>query len=288
VGGHGDRLPGQLRSAPQFDRREEAVRVGVQEAHPPSVPPTSDTAGQQQPDRGDVKDSQQRVREHSLGPSKNAVFDNGAVDMLRIVINDATILQAAEVRRDQALRILERMDLLGRWSTIGNVELVGSVALNVVVKPDIDLAVFVDDLSPRRGFAALVPLTDDLTVEEITYVDARRQPINGLYWKMLVAEDDEPWTIDTWMLTRDREQDGEEDVRRATRLQARAINQRPEARATIIRIKHEARARGQLVHGRWLYEAVLDGGVKTYDEHVKWMGSQDARERSTWIPHDCR
>lgn len=206
---------------------------------------------------------------------------------VRIVFRDAGLLEAADTRREQALTILDRTYLLGRWSSIGSVELVGSVALNVVVKPDIDVAVFVDEFSPRRGFEALLPLADDPTLQEIAYVDARRQPINGLYWKMVIVEDGEPWQIDIWALTRDRDQDSEEEVKRATRLQAQAISQRPEARATILRIKHTARDLGELVHGRWLYEAVVDYGVTSYDEYLRWMDGQDARERSTWIPNDC-
>lgn len=206
---------------------------------------------------------------------------------VRIVDSDARLLEAADTRRNQALTILDRTDLLGRCSSIGSVGLVGSVALNVVVKPDIDLAVFVDEFAPRRGFEALLPLVDDPTVQEITYVDARRQPINGLYWKLVIVEDGEPWQIDIWALTRDRDQDSEEEVTRATRLQAEAISRRPEARATILRIKHKADDLGELVHGRWLYEAVVDYGVTSYDEYLRWMDGQDASERSTWIPNDC-
>jgi len=201
------------------------------------------------------------------------------------MVNDAGILETAQRRREQALGILDRTRLLYRWETVGSVELVGSVALDVMVKPDIDFAVFVDDLSPRQGFEVLLPLTDDPTVREIAYVDARSQPINGLYWKMLIIDDSEPWTIDTWMLTRDRDQDGEDEVRRAARLQAQAISSRPQERATIIRIKHEARERGQLAHGRWVYEAVIDHGVTSYEEYLAWMGGRDASRRSTWIPN---
>jgi hypothetical protein len=200
------------------------------------------------------------------------------------VVSDNGLLEAADTRREQALTILDRTELLNRWNTIGSVELVGSVALNVIAKPDIDLAIFVDEFAPRRGFEALLPLVDDPTVLEIAYVDARQQPINGLYWKMMILHDGEPWQVDTWALTRDRDQDSEDEVTRATRLQAEAIRQRPRARATILRIKHEARDLGELVHGRWLYEAVVDCGVTSYDEYLRWMDGQDARERSTWIP----
>lgn len=85
-------------------------------------------------------------------------------------------------------------------------QLVGSVALNVVARPDIDLEIYVDELLPRPGFAALVPLADEPGVRRIRYTDARQpRPMGGLYWKLEVIDNDESWTIDNWMFTRDRQ-----------------------------------------------------------------------------------
>ncbi|SDS74598.1 hypothetical protein [Microlunatus soli] len=202
---------------------------------------------------------------------------------------DADILTIADARRDQALDIMHRLDLLRRWSEVGSVELVGSVALDVVVKPDIDLAIYVDVLDPARAFAALTPLSEvPGMVQTINYVDGRQWPIHGLYWQISTIDDGEEWTIDCWVLNSDRDQDSQHDVARSTRRAAEDIRRRPDARATILGIKHEAIERGRPVHGRWLYEAVLDDGIRTLDEYAGWMGNQDPNERSTWMPRGTR
>jgi hypothetical protein len=197
------------------------------------------------------------------------------------VCSDDDVLAVADRRQMQAHRILARLRLLQRWSEIGTVQLVGSVVLNVVVRPDIDLEIYVDELLPRPGFAALVPLADEPGVRRIRYTDARYpRPMEGLYWKLEVIDDDESWTIDNWMFTRDRQQPAVD----TTEAVAEAIRCRPSARATIVRIKQQAAAADQRAFGRWLYEAVLTAQVETYDEYLAWMGDQDPFERSIWHP----
>jgi hypothetical protein len=189
-------------------------------------------------------------------------------------------LAAADARHARARRILSRLRLVERWHEVGRVHLVGSVPLDVVVRPDIDLEVYVDELRPRPGFAALTPLADLPGVRRIRYTDAREQPIEGLYWKLEVIEDGESWTIDNWMFTPEHEHDN----RAATEAVAHAIRSRPRARATILRIKQEAVAAEERAFGRWLYEAVLTSQVETYEDYVRWMGDRDPFERSVWSP----
>ena len=195
--------------------------------------------------------------------------------------SDEALLAAAAARHEQAHRILRRLRLLERWGEIGSVQLVGSVPLGVVVRPDIDVEIYVDELVPRPGFAALVPLADLPGVRRIRYTDARPpEPMRGLYWKLEIIEDDESWTIDNWMFTHDRHRVGTE----STHAVASAIASRSGARATILRIKQDSVAAEQRVFGRWLYEAVLTAQVETYDEYVTWMDGRDPFERSTWSP----
>jgi hypothetical protein len=130
------------------------------------------------------------------------------------VSSDAQLLEAANRRQQQAHHILDRLRLLERWSEVGDAQLVGSAPLDVVVRPDIDLEIYVDELLPRRGFAALVPLADLPGVRRIRYTDARHpNPMQGLYWKVEVIVGDESWTIDNWMFTRERQEASSAGVR---------------------------------------------------------------------------
>lgn len=195
--------------------------------------------------------------------------------------SDDEVLAFADHRYAQAHHILARLRLLQRWREIGGVHLVGSVALNVVARPDIDLEIYVDELLPRAGFAALVPLADEPGVRRIRYTDPRHpRPMEGLYWKVEVVDNDESWTIDNWMFTRDRQQASAD----TTEALGQAIRRDPRARATIVRIKQQSVAADQRVFGRWLYEAVLTGQVETLQVYLTWMGDQDPFERSIWRP----
>ena len=69
-------------------------------------------------------------------------------------------VQRARHMQKSAADVLAKLDLLARWGRVGNPILVGSVALDVVVRPDIDIEVYVDELSPTAGFGVMAPLAD--------------------------------------------------------------------------------------------------------------------------------
>lgn len=65
------------------------------------------------------------------------------------------MLARAEARRLSAWRVLERLDLMRRWTRYGEPFVVGSVALGVVVRPDIDMEIVTDEPRVEDGFAVV-------------------------------------------------------------------------------------------------------------------------------------
>ena len=195
-------------------------------------------------------------------------------------MDSARLLADADAARATAESILDRLDLLARWSAVGRVEVVGSVALDVVVRPDIDLEIYVDTLEPRAGFDAIVAIADIAGVRRIRYLDARDLPMNGLYWKVEYEDGGQNWTIDNWMFA--GTQPG--NSAGATAAIQAAIARDAGARATILRIKRSAVERGERAHGRWVYEAVLDHGIDDYSGYLEWLGDRDVWARSAWTP----
>jgi len=63
-----------------------------------------------------------------------------------------------------------------------------------------------------------------------------------------------------------------------------ALDANEAARDAVLRIKEAAVERGERAHGRWVYEAVLDGGVRSYGDYLAWRGDRDVWERSEWTP----
>jgi hypothetical protein len=121
--------------------------------------------------------------------------------------SDGGLLARAEAQRKAAWRVLERFDLLPRWDRYGEPRVVGSVALGVVVRPDIDVAIVTDAPRVQDGFAvvgecAAIPgvlrgrFRADLAPGDPEFP-------SGLYWKLdYQADDGVVWTIDMWLLER--------------------------------------------------------------------------------------
>lgn len=190
----------------------------------------------------------------------------------------AELRARARERFDEAQQVLDELRLLERWSAYGEPVVVGSVALDLVVRRDIDLHICCEHPSIADGFAVISALAELPNVRGIRYRDSRDERGQGLYWRLdydLAA--DRAWTIDMWVWPPDRQQ--------TTTTTAIKAALRPTDRDTILAIKEAAAARGERAYGHWLYQAVLNHGVGTYDEFLAWLGDRDVWQRTTWRPN---
>ncbi|TCC59436.1 hypothetical protein E0H73_22625 [Kribbella pittospori] len=184
----------------------------------------------------------------------------------------------ADARLSTAYELVRELDLLGRWSQYGDVDIVGSVGIGVVVAPDIDLEIHSDDPQVADGFAVMQPLAELPKSRRITYLDARDRHERGQYWKLeYELTPDEMWTIDMWVMKR-----GASSGAPLTAAVRDALT--PELRDRVLGIKEEAVAIGERAYGYWLYQAVLDAGVRSYAEYRTWLGDRNIYERTGWIP----
>jgi len=179
-----------------------------------------------------------------------------------------------------ARQVLDSLSLIDRWRTQGDPALVGSVALDLVVRPDIDLEIFAENPTPRDGFHVVTELSELPGIREARYQDSRNDRGAGLYWKVVYEDDtDQRWTLDMWLFDMERRSTSAaamvEPIRNALT---------DETRDAILRIKEDAVAVGARAHGHWLYRAVLNEGVRTYPDYLAWIGDQDVWERTTWRP----
>jgi hypothetical protein len=181
----------------------------------------------------------------------------------------------AEARLRTAHDVLRELDLIERWSGYGEVAVVGSVAIELVVAPDIDLEIRTERPRVAEGFAVMSALAELPQVRRITYLDARDRHEQGQYWKLEYETAEVTWTVDMWIF--------EPGVLGGGRLTA-ALQEvlTPDTRDTILAIKEEAAARGERAPGYWLYQAVLDGGATSYDEFRAWLGHRNIYERTDW------
>lgn len=177
-----------------------------------------------------------------------------------------------------AHQILDELALLERWGAHGDVVVCGSVGMELVVRPDIDLEIHSETAGVAEGFAIVSAIAELPGVRELRYMDSRDDRGNGLYWKLIYQYQDERWTIDNWLF---RSTSGDATRQRMERIK-RAMT--GEQRDTILAIKEAGLAVGIRAHGHWLYRAVLNEGIRTLGEYQEWIGDQDVWERVTWEP----
>ena len=199
----------------------------------------------------------------------------------RLSVNARTERGArAAARLAVAHQIIDDLDLLERWKPYGEPVLVGSVAVNLVVRPDIDLEIHADTPTVAAGFEVAAALAELPNVRGIRYKDERRTPEQGLYWKVeYVRDGTEFWTIDMWLFGRDHP-----GPTAAPLIGALRSALTDDTRDTILAIKEEATAQGARAYGHWLYRAVLNNGVRSYAEFLTWLGNRDVWDRMTWHP----
>jgi hypothetical protein len=203
----------------------------------------------------------------------------GVPDRLEI---DEHVLQRAARRRRQAGELESALDLIARWSNVGEVVPVGAVAFDLVVSHDIDYEVFTPEApAVRAGFGVLADLAELPTVTATRFRNAANTPDQGLYWQVRCRHDDgDEWKIDIWTLARDHPGPCAAWIVEPMR---RVLTD--ELRAAILRLK-ELRAAGQIpgIASIDIYRAAIDDGVRTADDLRAWIGQAHTSTLTHWRP----
>lgn len=160
----------------------------------------------------------------------------------------------------EAERIIEELDLLRLLSAYGEARIVGSVALDLIVKLDIDIHLLVDNpdvLEVANGISNSL-----LTYENVPEVRITKILGHGIK----IGVDKYPsgsgdWSIDI-LVTNNPNSTAFDSVER---LRASLT---PEQRETILALKRHYYAEGRLRDGmsHSIYTAVIERGVRTIDE----------------------
>ncbi|TXT57045.1 MAG: hypothetical protein BAJATHORv1_20645 [Candidatus Thorarchaeota archaeon] len=165
-------------------------------------------------------------------------------------------------KKTEALKILDALDIMDYLNSYGDARVVGSVALDLIVKLDLDVHVLLLLKSPMELAQEIIPiLLSRKGVREIRLTDYR-QSNEGLK----IGIDSYPsmsgtWSIDIW-LTEKVYTTGFLDV---LRLSHRITL---ENRKTILKLKWHYHQRGKLRDGisKEIYEAVIYHDVKSVGE----------------------
>lgn len=167
--------------------------------------------------------------------------------------------------RQEAWQILEELSLLEFLSQIGQAHLVGSVALDLIVKPDIDLYLLVDKPNLMDTSNIVISyLFEQPKIREVRVTDWRKQ--GGIK----IGVDHYPgeltfWDLDIWITNR-KDTGGLAAVEEFSQLLT------PQRREIILEIKRHFYDQDLLRDGISLkiYTAVLKDGIKNINEFLNW------------------
>ena len=163
--------------------------------------------------------------------------------------------------KEEANRILDELQLMQYLSGLGTPKVVGSVALDLIVKLDLDIHLL---LPHPNLFAAVNEITEYLLdhpkIREVRITDWRVS--GGLKIGVDVyPEASGDWSIDIWVT--------DQIATTAFDLVPELLQKlTPETRRTIMQIKEHYYSKGELRDGLSLkiYRAVLDAGVRSVED----------------------
>ena len=187
---------------------------------------------------------------------------------------DAQLLDSQNALQSEARAVMADLDLLALLGRSGTPVHTGSSALGLMVRRDIDVTTTCPALDAAAVFDLGRPLAAHPRVRQLTFRNdtghwrTEDEYPDGLYWLVeYVSEAGATWTLDLWFIAEGTTQ---HDLEHMKTLPGRLDD---ETRAAILRIKsamHE-RPEAERVSGYSVYEAVLDHGIRTPDEFLRYL-----------------
>lgn len=93
----------------------------------------------------------------------------------------ASVLSRSDKRRANAERVMSALGLFERWAVYGRPVLVGSVAYDLVVAPDIDMEIYCERPRIEDGFTVAARLALEPGVQKVRFSNEMQGPAQGLY-----------------------------------------------------------------------------------------------------------
>jgi hypothetical protein len=189
-----------------------------------------------------------------------------------------TVVQAQNALQKEADAVDADLGLTGLLATVGEPVRVGSSALGLMVRRDLDITVKCPTLAVEPVAAIGARLAADHRVRQVVFRNDtgpwNSDPAypDGLYLGLKCrTEAGADWTIDVWFVDRpDRQPD-------LTHLRTLPPRLTPETRLAILTIKSAWAARpeyGRSVRSFDIYSAVLDAQVRTVHGFDEWLSSR--------------
>lgn len=192
------------------------------------------------------------------------------------------ILEISKQNELRAWKIIKDADIIAIWQSIGaEVNLVGSLKMGLLMKHrDIDFHIYTDSLNISDSFTAIKKLAENPSIKRIEYnnlMDTDEKCIEWHAWYL--DEDEQLWQLDMIHILKGSFYDGYFE-KMADRI-CEVLT--PETRLTILTLKNDTPEEHKIM-GVEYYKAVIQDGIKTYDDLLEWKKDQPNNRIINWIP----
>lgn len=191
------------------------------------------------------------------------------------------VLERAEQRKINAESVLTELDILNLWRSVGTPIIVGGLAYNLVVNPDIDIEVYCVELDIKSGMAILASLAIHPNVTHAKYSNHLDGPDQGLYYQIKYkADTGEVWKIDMWLMAHDHPGPCARDL-----VKPLVAVLDDAKRRMILHLKEKVKESNLKVASIKIYQAVVDHNIEDFNEFITWYESEP-QGLTFWKPRD--
>lgn len=192
------------------------------------------------------------------------------------------ILGIAHRNQQKAWKVVEETRIVPIWESIGaKVNLVGSLRTGLLMTHrDIDFHIYTSAISLSASFRAMAEFAVNTSVKKIECVNLLHTVEACIEWHAWCQDEEgELWQIDMIHIQEGSRYDGYfEKV--ADRISTVLTD---ETRHAILKLKYET-PETEKIMGIEYYQAVIQGGVRTYAEFEEWRQLHPATGVVEWLP----
>ena len=177
-------------------------------------------------------------------------------------------IEQSQKNQKRAWEIVRKARLVPLWEAIGaKVNLVGSLKIGVLAKHlDIDFHIYTPELNLGISFDVMAQIAENLGAKSCQFINLSETEEACFEWHLTCNDsDNQLWQIDIIQIKQGSKYDGWfENI--AEKIKAQMTEEQKE---TILKLKFET-PDDIKISGIEYYKAVIQDGVKTFDELLLW------------------
>lgn len=192
------------------------------------------------------------------------------------------IEEIAAKNQQKAWDIIRDTNILGIWQDAGaTINLVGSLKTGLLVKHrDIDFHIYTECLNVAVSFSAMTKLAQHPRIKRIEYGNLIDTVEKWIEWHAWYEDDGKNlWQLDLIHIEKGSTYDGYFE-RVVERISALLTEQ---TRQAILQLKYQT-PDAEKIMGIVYYQAVIQGGVRSYAEFTAWMKNNPTDGLIEWMP----